>query len=41
MEINDLRKADEFFKTNDSLMNNMHTNSIQTTNKDKGNILNA
>ncbi|CAD8193890.1 unnamed protein product [Paramecium pentaurelia] len=33
LEINDLRKADEFFKTNDSLMNNQHTFSIQTTNK--------
>ncbi|CAD8162327.1 unnamed protein product [Paramecium octaurelia] len=35
LEINDLRKADEFFKTNDSLMNNQHTFSIQTTNKAK------
>ncbi|CAK61089.1 unnamed protein product (macronuclear) [Paramecium tetraurelia] len=33
LEINDLRKADELFKTNESLMNNQHTFSIQTTNK--------
>ncbi|CAD8116246.1 unnamed protein product [Paramecium sonneborni] len=36
LEINDMRKADEFFKTNDSLINNQNTISIQTTNK--GNI---
>ncbi|CAK69076.1 unnamed protein product (macronuclear) [Paramecium tetraurelia] len=33
LEINDLKKADDLLKTNESLINNQYTTSIQTTNK--------
>ncbi|CAD8127345.1 unnamed protein product [Paramecium sonneborni] len=33
LEINDLKKVDDLFKTNESLINNQYTTSIQTTNK--------